>query len=511
MSADMSSDAPHGTAAESVTDNAALLAQLDADLEADATLEAAQPLLALAASYLTETRTGEGPVTTWHSAQTIADRLDVSMPRRGRPMSSVARRLASMLLEDVNRLAHPMYIGHQVSAPLPAAVWTDALISAFNQSLAVREMSPSFTPLEHQVVAWMTDVVGWDEHAGGTMTSGGTEATLTALLAARTRAVPDVWTKGMPTHAPVLVCGEHAHYAVMRAAGIMGLGSRNVVTIPSQDFRMHVGALRTTLADLRSQHRAVMAVVATAGCTATGSFDALDDIADACAEYRDTHGDLWLHVDAAHGGAAMLSAEHRHRVQGIERARSIAWDPHKTLLLPLAAGMLLMRDEADMTTAFAQKAPYLFTGQDEARAWDTGPRSFLCSRRADVLKLYVAFERYGADALAALYDRLCRVTRALHDRLLTTKDFVPLHQPESNILCFAWTPPGVSPARADDLTDLLRERYNRSGRGFITATTLDGRRVLRVTVMNARTVEAHVEKLVDGLEAEARAVLRHAD
>ncbi len=507
----MSPDALGATAADHPSDVEALLAQLDADLEADTTLAAAEPLLALAANYLTETRLGEGPVSTWHSAQTIADRLEVEMPRRGRPLAAVAKRLAALLLEDVNRLAHPMYIGHQVSAPLPAAVWTDALISAYNQSLAVREMSPSFTPLEHQVVAWMTDVVGWDEHAGGTMTSGGTEATLTALLAARSRVLPDVWTRGMPSPAPVLVCGEHAHYAVMRAAGVMGLGTANVVTIPSQAYRMDVGALRESLQRLRDEHATVMAVVATAGCTATGSFDDLPAIADACTEYADEHGDLWLHVDAAHGGAAMLSSSHRHRVAGIERARSIAWDPHKTLLLPLAAGLLLMRDERELSTAFAQKAPYLFTAQDDARAWDTGPRSFLCSRRADVLKVYVAFERYGADALAALYDRLCRVTRAVHDRLAATAEFVPLHQPESNILCFAWTPSGMPASRMDDLTDLLRERYNRSGRGFITSTTLNGRRVLRVTVMNARTNETHAEKLVEGLEAEGRAVLKHND
>jgi hypothetical protein len=149
-----------------------------------------------------------------------------------------------MLLDDINRLAHPMYIGHQVSAPLPVAVWTDALISALNQSLAVREMSPSFTPLEHQVVAWLTDLVGWDDHAGGTMTSGGTEATFTALLAARSRAVPDVWTNGMPSNAPVVICGEHTHYAVTRAAGELGLGLKRVVVIPSRDYRMDVDALR---------------------------------------------------------------------------------------------------------------------------------------------------------------------------------------------------------------------------------------------------------------------------
>ena len=492
------------------TNAESLLAQLDADLEADTTLAAAEPLLALAAEYLTSTRTGEGPVSTWHSAQTIVDRLEAELPRKGRPLADVARRLAMHLLEDVNRLSHPMYIGHQVSAPLPAAVWTDAVISAFNQSLAVREMSPSFTPLERQVVAWMTDLVGWDERAGGMMTSGGTEATLTALLAARSRAIPNVWTHGIPPHAPVLVCGEHTHYAVTRAAGELGLGLQRVAVIPSVDHRMNVVQLRSKLKQLQSSRVGVMAVVATAGCTATGSFDDLNAIADACAEFKDAHGELWLHVDAAHGGAAMMSSQHRHRVAGIERARSIAWDPHKTLLLPLAAGLLLMKNERDLDGAFAQAAPYLFNGTDDARAWDIGPRSFQCSRRADVLKLYVAIERYGADALAALYDRLCARARAFHDMLAAREDFKLLHEPESNILCFAWVPKDVPSSKLDELTDALRERYNRSGRGFIAVTTLDKRRVLRITVMNARTTDEHLEKLLVGLVAEGKAVLAHA-
>ena len=478
-------------------------------LEADTTLEAAQPILALAAQYLADTRAGEGPVSTWHSAEVIADRLAEPLPRRSRPLAEVARRLSSLLLDDVNRLAHPMYIGHQVSAPLPAAVWTDALVSALNQSMAVREMSPSFTPLEHQVVAWMTDLVGWDARAGGTMTSGGTEATFTALLAARSRAIPDVWANGLGPNPPVLLCGEHAHYAVARAAGAMGLGLSRVVVIPADDHRLSVTALRVQLERLRAAGTRVMAVVATAGCTATGTFDDLPAIADLCDEFADEHGPLWLHVDAAHGGAAMLSASHRHRVTGLARARSVAWDPHKTLLLPLAAGLLLMREEHDLERAFSQKAPYLFTPSDDARAWDMGPRSFQCSRRADVLKLWVAFQRYGAEALAALYERLCQMAQTLHGLLQGHAQFAPLHAPESNILCFAWNPPDVDPRDRDALTDALRARYNRSGRGWITATTLDGRRVLRITVMNARTDVAHIEALVRGLDAEAAYVVEH--
>jgi L-2,4-diaminobutyrate decarboxylase len=267
--------------------------------------------------------------------------------------------------------------------------------------------------------------------------------------------------------------------------------------------------LREKLAALRAEGTRVMAVVATAGCTSTGTFDDINAVADACDEFADELGPLWLHVDAAHGGAAMLSAAHKHRVVGLARARSVAWDPHKTLLLPLAAGLLLMREEHDLERAFAQQAPYLFSANEDARAWDMGPRSFQCSRRADVLKLWVAFERYGADALAALYDRLCAMALALHGMLVRHEQFEPLHVPESNILCFAWNPPGADVADRDALTAALRERYNRSGRGWITATTLDGRRVLRVTVMNPRTDVQQLESLGEGLAAEGVQVVRH--
>ncbi len=489
--------------------------------EADTTLESAEPILALVARYLSATRDTSGPVSTKRTARDVADALAGPMPRHGRSLASVAERLQTLLLDDVNRLMHPMAMGHQVSAPLPATIWTEALIAAVNNSQAVREMSPTFTPLERQVIRWCTDLIGWDARAGGTMTSGGTEATFSALLAARSAVIPDVWTNGVGTNPPVLVCGEHTHYAVTRAAGEMGLGMSRVVVIPSLHHAMDTDVLRARLSALRDAGTRVMAVVATAGCTATGSFDDLHRIADICDAVSnepliDASNDsvttpepqgLWLHVDAAHGGAAMLSAVHRHRVSGLSRARSVAWDPHKMLLLPLAAGLVLMRDERDLGAAYAQSAPYLFTGTNDARSWDTGQRSFQCSRRSDIVKLWVAFERYGADHLAAFYDRLCGAAQTLYDVLAARSDFVPLHEPQANILCFAWTPAGVADDERDALTDALRERYNRSGHGWLTVTTLDGRRVLRVTVMNVRTTPAHVRRLVDGLAAEGVSLL----
>jgi L-2,4-diaminobutyrate decarboxylase len=498
-------------------------ADVVAAIAADAQAAAAAPFVDLAAAYFAAAAAGDGPVSTALGPAELAARFAEPLPRAGRPLAEVAARLARDVVADANRLCHPMYLGHQVSAPLPAAVWAEALVAALNQSVAVSEMSPTATAVEGQVVRWMADLAGFGPRAGGTFTSGGTEATFAALLAARSRAVPNVWADGLGADPPVVVCGEHAHYAVGRAAGEMGLGQRSVLSVASRDHRMDPDALGRTLADLDASGRRVMAVVATAGSTATGSFDDLDAVADLC----EARG-LWLHVDGAHGASALLSAEHRHRVRGVARAHSLAWDPHKMLLLPLSAGVVLVREERWLEAAFAQAAPYLFHGaapdagsgdhaRDQARAeeydaaprvWDQGVRSFQCSRRADALKAWVAVQRYGADGLGALYDRLCALAARLHARLAAHPAFEPLHAPESNILCFRYLGPPearVPDDALDGVNGRLRARYNRSGAGWITSTVLGGRRVLRVTAMNPRTEDAHLAALVDGLAAAGRA------
>ena len=472
------------------------------DLAADSTVEAGSLFVELVAKYLEDTRAERGPVSTALTPAEIAQRFDEPMPRTGRSLRDIADRVARDVIRDANHLTHPMYMGHQVSAPLPAAIWAESVISVLNNSLAVREMSPTLTAVETRVVRWMTDLVGFGPGAGGTLTTGGTEATFTGLLAARARALPDAWERGVGPNAPVVLHGEHAHYSVVRAIAQLGLGTRQAIAVPSRDVRMDVDALEQRLGQLDREGKHVMAVVATAGSTATGTFDDLEAVGRLCS----AHG-TWLHVDAAHGASALLSRTHRAKLRGLERASSIAWDPHKMMLLPLSAGLLLVRDERHLDAAFAQQAPYLFHGDDAERIIDQGVRSFMCSRRGDALKVWVALQRHGADGIGALYDHLCDVTRALHAAIADREDFEALHVPEANILCFRWIGSPPRPESAlDDLNRELRERYNRSGRGWITSTMLSGRRVLRVTLMNPLTHEKHVTRLLDGLRAEAQSL-----
>jgi L-2,4-diaminobutyrate decarboxylase len=286
------------------------------ELERDAGTEVAEAFSRLVVAYFASTRDGDGRVATARTPSELAARFDEPLPEYGRPLADVLSRLERDVLPDVNRLSHPRAMGHQVSAPLAVAVWMESLTAALNQSAAVWEMSPVGTIVETQVVRWMCGLAGFGPDAGGTFTSGGTEATFAGLLAARQAARPDVSRRGVGADPPVVVCGEHAHYAVVRAVAELGLGTDRIAVVPTRDFRMDMAMLEPTLDAVHSAGRQVMAVVATAGSTPTGSFDDLDAIGRIC----EARG-LWLHVDAAHGGSALLSQVHRRRLAGIRRAR----------------------------------------------------------------------------------------------------------------------------------------------------------------------------------------------
>lgn len=477
----------------------------DRTTDAEALREAGHRLIDRMADYLAEIE--QRPVSTPRAPAELERRFDQPLPRAGRPAEAVWDDAWSDVVADAIHLAHPMYMGHQVAPPLPHAVLADALASLLNQSVAVWEMSPTGTPVEAQVVRWLADAVGYPASAAGTLTSGGSAANLTGLLAAREARFPGAWTGGVARTADaaraVLLVSEHSHYSVERSAGLMGMGSDAVVRVAEREGRMDPAALDDTLAALRREGRIPFAVSATAGSTAMGLFDPLDEIAEVCGR-----AGVWLHVDAAHGASFALSGRLRPLLRGIERADSLSWDPHKMLWMPISAGAVLVRQERHLEAAFRQAAPYLFHAPPgEERCRDAGRVTLQCSRRFDALKLWICLRHHGADFFAALLESTVDRTAALHRKLVDAPDFAPAHAPEGNILCFRHLPPALA-GRPDDEIDsyqqALRARWNASGAGWITTTVLDGRRVLRVTLINPHTTDAHLDRLLEGLRETAR-------
>lgn len=424
-------------------------------------------------------RVGEGPVVEWTSPADLRElvRIDAA------PLAPIE--LASLVTRYSNHLHHPSYIGHQVCPPLADAATADLLISFLNNSTAVWEMSPIATVIEKEVVRWLADLAGYPETAEGTAVSGGSAANLTALLAARARFVAD---DPASTRRPLLVTSADAHYSVARAAAIMGIPAADVLEVATDEqHRMSVDSLEETLgaAEAREDAR-VLAIVATAGSTATGAFDRLDEIALLRDRFR-----TWLHVDAAHGASALLSDRLAPLVRGLNRADSFSWDPHKMMWMPLSLGTILVRDGIWLRRAFEADAPYLFhAGSD-----NLGEMTIQCSKRADAIKLWLVLRSQGTRPIVEALEQVTALTRYLYERVRDSQDFEPVHEPEMNIFCFRRR--GLD----NEATAALRERVICSGKAWITTTLLRGERVLRVAVMNPRTSETEMDALLDALRS----------
>jgi L-2,4-diaminobutyrate decarboxylase len=396
-------------------------------------------------------------------------------------------------------IANPRCMGHQVAPPLPKAALAELVAALLNNGMAVFEMGTASVPIELAVVDWMCRTLGLPAGAGGVLTSGGSLGNLTALLAMRqAKAGHDVWREG--THAPLAVLvSEDAHYSVARTLSIMGLGEVGAVHVPvDARHRMTGAAVRAALA--RAAGRRVIGIVAAAGSTATGAFDPLDELADVAAEH-----DLWLHADAAHGGGVALSAAHRAKLRGIERADSIVWDAHKLLMMPALVTGVLFRREAHAYDAFAQQASYLFAQtRAEETWWDLGHRTLECTKRAMAIELWTALRAHGEAWFGEVVDRQHALAAELAAKVEAASDFELALAPESNIVCFRHRPPGKDGADLDAHNRALRRRVVEDGTFYIVGTQLPAGYHLRTTLMNPLTESRDLDELLDHLRALCR-------
>ena len=403
-------------------------------------------------------------------------------------------------------LHHPRYVGHQVPPPVPLAGLFDAAGAVTNQGMAIYEMGPWAMAVEQALVRKLAGLLGWSgDTCNGLVTHGGSLANLTALLTARNVAFPQAWLEGLPRSGqpPVVVAHADAHYCISRAAGILGLGTRQIVAAALDDRRrIDPQQLDDTLTRLHRTDTPVIAVVACSCSTPIGAFDPLEEISEICRRHR-----IWLHVDAAHGGGVLTSARHRHLLTGIDQADSVVLDAHKMLFMPALCTFLFYRDRQHAYAAFQQQAPYLFsapaTSPGSCRAdLDGGLRTVECTKRAAAFGLWGVWSLFGEQLFADLVDTVFAKAQRLHDLLHEADDFQPLYTPQANIVTFRHLPTrlqGAPPAVLSAFQKTLREKLIASGRFYLVTTQLDGATVLRTTLMNPQTSDDDLEALLSAL------------
>jgi L-2,4-diaminobutyrate decarboxylase len=393
-------------------------------------------------------------------------------------------------------LAHPRVMAHQVPPPLPAAALAELVAAVLNNGMAIFEMGPAAVPIEMAVIDWLCEKLGYDNGGGGVLTSGGSLGNLTALLAMRqAQAGFDVWSRGAHAGPPLaVVVSADAHYSIARALRILGWGDDGAVAVPvDAHHRMTATEVERVLA--RAGDRRVIGIVAAAGSTAAGACDPLDELADVAAARG-----LWLHVDAAHGGAAALSPALRGKLAGIERADSVVWDAHKMLMMPALVTAVLFRRGGRAYDAFAQQASYLFAqAAPEDTWWDLGTRTLECTKRMMAIELWASLRVYGEQLFADIVDRLVGLAAVLAAKVREAHDFELALEPELNIVCYRHRPAGVSGAALDDHNRALRRRIAEDGRFYISGAQLPGGYYLRSTVMNPLIEEADLAELLEHL------------
>jgi len=393
-------------------------------------------------------------------------------------------------------LANPRCMGHQVPPPVPAGVLAETVSALLNNGMAVAEMGPAGVPIELAVIDWMCAKLGMPAGAGGVMTSGGSLGNLTALLAMRqAHAGFDVWRAGAHAGPPLaVIVSDEAHYSVARTLRIMGWGDGGAIAAPvDAKHRLTGAAVERALAGSRDDDRRVIGIVAAAGSTATGAYDPLDELADVAARHE-----LWLHVDAAHGGGAALSPTQRAKLRGIERADSVVWDAHKLLMMPALVTAVIFKREAHAYEAFAQQASYLFAGSHPDETWwDLGQRSLECTKRMMAVELWATLRAHGEAWFGEVVDRQYALAQELAAKLDAAPDFELAIAPESNIVCYRHRPVGV--ADLDAHNRALRMRLVEDGRFYIVGTQLANGYHLRSTLMNPLTESRDLDELLEHL------------
>ena len=410
-------------------------------------------------------------------------------PEGGREFDVLLQFLRERVFPYHAREPHPHFMGYIPSAPTFPAIMGDWLATGYNFFAGVWSVAAGPNELELVVLDWFRRWLGMPSGTGGLLTSGGSAATLTAVVAARHAASPD----GGALSRLVLYTSDQAHSSIERAAWIAGVARRNVRVIETgADYRMRVDTLRTRIAADTDAGLVPFMVVASAGTTNTGAVDPLNDIADTCVRDR-----LWMHVDAAYGAFASLTPVGARQLLGIERADSVTLDPHKWLFVPFECGCLLVRDPLALEHAFSVHPEYLSdvrSRESEVNFADLGEQ---LTRSSHALKVWLSVSFFGVEKIRDAIAAGVRRAEYAAAHIAALDDFEVLSPPQLGVVCFRAHPAGVDdPAILDALNERINARVNATGRFLISSTKLRGRFSLRLCTQVHRMTESDVDEVL---------------
>ena len=426
------------------------------------------------------------------SSRDIRDSLDPALPTKGIDFDALLKVFRENIIPFSRQNAHPRMFGYVQSPGTPLAAFADLLASTLNANLTVWRSAPAPVELERLTIDWIRQILGFNAQAGGLFVSGGSMANLAAIAAARQ-------AKDDSSGRLRIYASSETHFSIAKATALLGIGRENVRFVAVDEcFKIRVDDLVAKItADLEAGYLP-FCVVANAGTVNTGAVDPLAEIREIADRFQ-----LWMHVDGSYGAFAVLAKSGRKLFAGLERADSIALDPHKWLYLPVDVGCVIYRAPEIARAAFAHEAEYTrIIGEkaDEAFAfWDYGPE---LSRRFRALKVWMLLKGVGLDSLGEAIESNLACARYLESMVRASDDFEMLAPVELSIFCFRHVPAQLrngSPEAIDAFNERLLIALQRDGSSYLSNATLAGRFALRGCVLNYRTTLRDMEILLNDL------------
>src|SRR5689334_9854855 len=427
------------------------------------------------------------PVLRRAGAADMRTRLGGPPPEQPGDYGAVLTRVLADVLPYAARTDHPGYLAFIPSFTTWPAALAELTAAAANPYCGAWMESAGATQVELEVIDWFRGWVGLPDSTAGVLVNGGSAANMTALLVAREAA-------GGPSPGSVLYVSDQAHSSLARTARAMGLRPDQVRVLPTDDrWRLRPETVAAAVRADREAGRVPFALCASAGSTNTGAVDPLAGLADVCAAEG-----LWLHVDAAYGGFAVLTAKGRAALAGIDRADSVTLDPHKWLYQPMECGCVLIRDGARLERTFAIHPDYLdgdaVQGADEVNFADRGLQ---LSRGFRALKVWVAVQTFGLAAFRACIQRNLELAEYA-EALIRGHPALTLMAPATlGIVCFRREWPGCDEAETERRGTALAADLERGGTALVSATRLAGRHAIRLCILNPTSSAEHVRKVIE--------------
>jgi glutamate/tyrosine decarboxylase-like PLP-dependent enzyme len=427
-------------------------------------------------------------------------RFRSAAPRKGEELAEVHAEFMRSVLPYAPGNVHPGFMGWVHGGGTPVGMVAEMLAAGLNANLGGRDQIP--VEVERQVSEWMREIIGFPRGASGLFVTGTSMANLMAVVIARDAALGvEVRASGVAADTKRLraYASTAVHSCVAKAMDIAGLGSDALRRIPTDSrYRIDLKALEVAIEQDRTAGFTPFFVVGTAGTVETGAIDDLISIAEICKREK-----LWFHVDGAFGALARLAPDLAARLDGIERADSLAFDFHKWGQAPYDAGFLLVRDAEAHKQAFASPAAYLARAKRGLAAGSPWPCDFGpdLSRGFRALKVWFTLKVLGTERLGAAISHTCVLARYLEERIKATPELEVMAPVELNIVCFRF--------RAEDSDKVNAEiaiRLQESGVVAPSTTRIAGRIVIRAAIVNHRTCRAEMDALVEGALTQGRAL-----